>query len=136
MNVDRYKKDLETLLNKGEQLRKAMRHECYPQEFARAAKKSLGDKAEKVIQALPSFMDEYQPWYSEAKALVRQLLPDRLSDFTRYYEKPKSRKDITSENYTIEDYLQGLNVSGLSRQFDPWSRMVIEEYLCPMSGST
>ena len=44
-------------------------------------------------------------------SLVRQLLPDRLSDFTRYYEKPKSRKDITFENYTIEDYVQELNVT-------------------------
>ena len=65
----------------------------------------------KQRSALPSFKDEYQSWYSEAKALIRQLLPDRLSDFTRYYEKPKSRKDITYENYTIEDYLQGLNVT-------------------------
>ena len=111
MNVDRYKKDLDALLNKGAQLHHAIQHECSPQEFARVVKKSLEDKAEEFIQALPSFKDEYQPWYSEAKALIRQLLPDRLSDFTRYYEKPKSRKDITYENYTIEDYLQGLNVT-------------------------
>ena len=62
-------------------------------------------------QALPLFKTEYQPWYSEAKALVRQLLPDRLLDFTRYYEKPKTRKEITFENYTIEDYLQGIRVT-------------------------
>ena len=68
-------------------------------------------KQRNFIQALPSFRDKYQPWYSEARALVRQLLPDRLSDFTRYYEKPKSRKNITFENYTIEDYLHGLNVT-------------------------
>ena len=111
MNVDRYKKDLDTLLNKGEKLHNAIQYECLPQEFKRAAGESLGDKADEFIQALPSFKDEYQPWYSEAKALIRQLLPDRLSDFTRYYEKPNSRKSITSENYTIGDYLQGLTVS-------------------------
>ena len=108
MNVDRYKKDLDALIGKGEQLRNAIQHECHPQETARVVEESLGDKADEFIQALPSFKDEYQPWYSEAKALVRQLLPDRLADFTRYYEKPKTRKDITSENYAIEDYLQGL----------------------------
>ena len=43
-----------------------------------------------------------QPWYSEAKVLIRQLLPDRLSDFVRHYEKPKPRKDITYESYRIE----------------------------------
>ena len=111
VNIDRYKKDLDALTDKGLQLHNAIQHECSPQEFARVVKESLGDKAEEFIQSLPSFMHEYQPWYSEAKALVRQLLPDRLSDFTRYYEKPKSRKNITFENYTIEDYLQGLNVT-------------------------
>ena len=39
------------------------------------------------------------------------MLPDRLSDFERYYEKPKPRKEITYDNYRIEDYLQGLNVT-------------------------
>ena len=111
MNADRYEKDLNALVSKGWVLYNSIQHACFPQEFAREVKSSLGDKAKEFIQALPSFKDEYQPWYSEAKALVRQLLPDRLSDFTRYYEKPKPRKDITFENYTIEDYLQGLNVT-------------------------
>lgn len=43
--------------------------------------------------------------------LIKQILPDRLSDFVRHYEKPKPRKDITYENYRIEDYLQGLNIT-------------------------
>ena len=124
MNVDRYKKDLDALLSKGAQLHNSMLNDCSPQEFASAARKSLGEKAEEFIQALPSFEDEYQPWYSEAKALVRQMLPDRLSDFTRYYEKPKSRRDITYENYTIEDYLQGLNVTlGTSKVVGPDAAM-------------
>ena len=111
VNVDRYKKDLDALLDKGGQLHMAIQHECSPQEFARVVETSFGDKAKEFIEGLPAFNDEYQPWYSEAKVLVRQLLPDRLSDFTRYYEKPKPRKGITVENYTIEDYLQGLKVT-------------------------
>ena len=67
MNVDRYEKDLDALLTKGGQLYNAMGHECNPQEFARSAKEQLGDRAEQVIQGLPSFKDEYQAWYSEAK---------------------------------------------------------------------
>lgn len=43
--------------------------------------------------------------------LIKQLLPDRLSDFVRHYEKPKPRKEISYENYRIEDFLQGLNVT-------------------------
>ncbi|MCY4436874.1 MAG: hypothetical protein OXE05_06015 [Chloroflexi bacterium] len=111
MNGERYKKDLDALIAKGGQLQNAIQYECYPDEFTSTAEASLGDQTKGFIDSLPSFKEEYQPWYSEAKALVRQLLPDRLSDFTRYYEKPKSRRDITHENYTIEDYLQGLNIT-------------------------
>ena len=116
MNIDRYKKDLDALIAKGDQLSNSIQYECIPQKFVRSVEKSLGDDADKFIQGLPSFRDEYQHWYSEAKVLVRQLLPDRLSDFARYYEKPKSRKNITFESYTIEDCLDGLRVGS---EFDP-----------------
>ena len=112
MNLDRYTKDLDALLRKGQRLSYAMLHECSPQEFEKAAKEQLADNADKLIEGLPSFKEDYQAWYSEAKALVRQLLPDRISDFTRYYEKPKSRKEVTFRNYVIEDYLEGLRITG------------------------
>jgi hypothetical protein len=110
-NLDRYKKDLETLLAKGDKLHLAMQAECFPEEFESTLRKQYGDKANDILKILPSFTDDYQAWYSEAKVLVGQLLPDRLSDFVRHYEKPKPRKDITFENYRIEDYLQGLSVT-------------------------
>lgn len=106
-NLEKFKKDLKKLVTKGEQLLIAMQYECFPERVAEA----LGDKAEDYIKNLPRFNDEYQIWYSEAKVLIKQLLPDRLSDFVRHYEKPKSRKEITYENYRIEDYLQGLTVT-------------------------
>ena len=111
MSGDRYEKDLYSLLQKGKRLEYAMMNEGSPLEFARTAKEQLGEQAEKLVEGLPSFRENYQAWYSEAKALVRQLLPDRLSDFTRYYEKPKSRREITYANYVIEDYLEGLAVT-------------------------
>src|SRR5258705_3501134 len=67
------------------------------------------------VSAMPTFT-EYQSWYSEARALIKQLLPDRLADFVRHYEKPKPRKTIDSENYRIEDALQGVSIS--SATFD------------------
>jgi hypothetical protein len=109
-NLDRYKKDLDSLVAKGDDLLLAMVLECdasAKEEF----KKKLGDRSDGILKNLPSFKDAYQQWYSEAKALVKQLLPDRLADFARHYEKPKSRKDLTYENYKIEDYLQGLRVT-------------------------
>ena len=115
VNLDRYKRDLDALIDKGERLFLAIQHECDPEHFARRAKGSWGDKAAEIIRALPSFTDEYQQWYSEAVVLIRQLLPDRLTDFAAYYEKARSRKNITVENYTIEDYLQGLNITSTLR---------------------
>jgi hypothetical protein len=105
-NIEKYKKDLEKLVHKGGMLLMAMQHECFPKQTAEA----LGDKATEYIKKLPKFSNDYQAWYSESKVVIKQLLPDRLLDFERYYEKPKTRKDITSDNYRIEDYLQGLNV--------------------------
>ena len=110
-NLDRYKKDLDSLLAKGNKLYLAIQAESLPQQFENEAIKVHGEKAKEFLKALPSFVETYQSWYSEAAVLIRQLLPDRLSDFVSHYEKPKPRKDITSENYRIADYLQGVSVT-------------------------
>lgn len=109
-NLDKFKADISKLIEQGRALNLAMQFSCYP-ELQAALKKRLKDKASAYFKDLPSFESEYQRWYSEAIALVRQVLPDRLPDFVRHYEKPKTRKEITNENYRIEDYLQGLNVT-------------------------
>jgi hypothetical protein len=115
-NLDRYKNDLESLIVKGNKLYLAMQADCFPEEFKAALKKDPGNREPDILGTLPSFRETYQSWYSEAKALIRQILPDRLEDFVRHYEKPKPRKDITHENYRIEDYLQGLTITqGLAK---------------------
>ena len=113
MNIDRYKQDFDSLVQKGKLLHFAMKYECSSKQHRSDLKRRLGDESDKLMENLPSFLDDYQSWYSEAIALIRQLMPDRLSDFTKYYEKPRSRKDITYENYTIEDYLDGLRVTSM-----------------------
>jgi hypothetical protein len=87
-----------------------MQTECYRDQVTEALKGQVEDP-EGFVNKLPTFKSAYQSWYSEAQALVKQLLPDRLSDFVAYYKKPKARKEITYENYRIEDYLQGLTVT-------------------------
>ncbi len=87
-----------------------MQLECI-NDFKAQLRKELKEKADEFIKSLPSFGNEYQRWYSEALALLRQVLPDRVMDFCRHYEKPKTRKEITYESYRIEDYLQGLRVT-------------------------
>ena len=110
-NLDRYKRDLDALIKLGDRLHLSMQRDCFPEEVERQLQDKLGEKAVTLIKELPSFVKDYQSWYSEAKVLIKQLLPDRLADFVRHYEKPKPRKEISYDSYRVEDYLQGLNVS-------------------------
>jgi hypothetical protein len=130
-NMERYKKDPDALLKLAGELENAMQYECMPKEFEaqfretiardpEVAKtlavnpsntKHLSDVVATFIKRLPSFNTTYQSWYSEAKAIVRQLLPDRLADFVRHYEKPKPRKSVSYESYRIEDYFQSLTIT-------------------------
>jgi hypothetical protein len=116
-NLGKYKTDLESLIKRGLMLSNAIQFECYPQEFKKEFTERSGDGGKKshnfdaFKKTLPSFIEQYQNWYSESLALIKQLLPDRLLDFTRLYEKPKNRKEIDNGNYVIEDYLQGLTIT-------------------------
>ncbi len=107
-NLSRYEADLNRLVEDGTLLLAAMQFEQEPQESKKQIKTTLGEKGEEFIKKLPRFNSKYQHWYSEAKAVVRQLIPDRLSDFVRHYERQPNRKMLQWDNYTIEDYLQRL----------------------------
>lgn len=112
VNLDRFKKDLELLTDRGKRLHYAMMlNASDASEFTNQVHSQLGkDEAEKFIKKLPNFNKEYESWYSESIALLRQILPDRVSNFISFYEKQKGRKQITTDNYVIQDYLQGLTV--------------------------
>lgn len=111
-NLEKYKKDLDALISDGEALQCAMQKESIPEEFEKAYKKVLKGKYEEFIKKIPRFAGKYQEWYSVSLALIKKLMPDRVSDFTKLYERPKAnRKEITHDNYTVEDYLFGLTVT-------------------------
>lgn len=113
-NIDKHKRDLVSLIAEGNRLSIAMQCAFAPDVIQRSLKRSLKSdkKVKEFIEKVPSFTSNYQTWYTEALVLLKQLLPDRLSDFTSLYEKPKAnRKSLTSENYVIEDALQGLQVT-------------------------
>src|SRR5579883_3027908 len=116
-NLDRYKRDLDALILSGQSLLIAIIVESGAEQGKKALRKQLGDQADQILATLPLFSEEYESWYSESKALVRRLIPDRLSDFVRHCEEPKVRKHIDYENYCIEDYLQGLIVTrGINKE--------------------
>jgi len=112
-NLERYKKDLERLVKYGDQLLNAMCADFAPEEFRNQLKEKFhdGNEISEHLKNLPSFINGYQQWYSEALILLKQLLPDRVSDFVRLYEKPKNRKNVTYENYMIEDALVYLTLA-------------------------
>jgi hypothetical protein len=117
-NLDKYKKDLKKLINKGDNLAYSFQYDCFPENFMEQlnevfkGKRNKKDKISKFLKSLPNFNTQYQEWYSESLSLLSQLLPDRVEDFIALYKKPKiKRKDITHENFVIEDALIGLEVS-------------------------
>jgi len=111
-NLEKYKKDLEQLILEGEFLFHAIQFECYPKEFKAQAKKLYDEKSYlQMVNKLPLFSEKYQDWYSESLSIIILLLPDRMNDFVKLYEKPRGRKKVEYGTYVIEDYLQGLEVT-------------------------
>lgn len=61
-------------------------------------------------QVWQKFFIKYQPWYSESISLIKVVFPDRLEEFKNLYERQTKRKDVSYDNYVIEDALDGLIV--------------------------
>ncbi|RKR84136.1 hypothetical protein BDD43_4363 [Mucilaginibacter gracilis] len=104
-NFGQIKADVKRLHTQGVNLLNAMRDEQFPAQMEQHFTTVLKKDYQEFKKGLPVFKAAYQPWYSEAMAVVKILLPLRYNDFLRLYEKPKNRKDITKDNYVIEDYL-------------------------------
>jgi len=123
-NLKVYEKDLEALARLGSELKHALQYSVNKESFVKRVKEEIKanypedtpadiKKMEKeFLEKLPVFNTEYQKWYSEALSLLKQLLPDRVDDFISHYKKPRvKRKEITFENYVIQDGLQGLRIT-------------------------
>ena len=110
-NIQIYKKDIDRLISSGEGLSNGLIKHFNPEEFERQVRSKIkdGKKSDLFIQNTPDFISEYQPWYSEAMALIRQILPDRLGDFRSHYDRQKARKFLSYGSYVISDALQGLH---------------------------
>ncbi len=110
VNLERFKCDLERLIASGEQLQWAMIKESQGDKLVKLRKQLGNEKVDEFLRTLPSFAEDYEAWYSQSLALIRQILPDRIRNFIELYEKPKGRKSIDNSNYVIQDYLQGLQI--------------------------
>ena len=103
-NKGKFEQDLDRLINSGELLLQSIGYEFYGDQILTQNTQKQSE-TERFYENLPNFTEQYQTWYSEALALVKQVLPDRLNDFNSYYEFPRVRKNISFQNYRIHDYL-------------------------------
>jgi hypothetical protein len=74
--------------------------------------KTRDDSPENYANALFSFSKGYQNWYSRAVKIVSLLGADRLDEFRSYYLGDQKRKSVQFSNYSIQDYIKGIEPRG------------------------
>lgn len=102
---DRYTKDITRLAAQGGKLALKMQLDADPEAPV------VHPFTAEELKNLPDIRSTYQQWYSEALAIVSQLIPEREEDFRSYYAPKGVRKDILYSNYTMSDYLRGTTVT-------------------------
>jgi hypothetical protein len=112
-NLERFRNDLNKLIERGQMLELAMLMNLVGREgFRRQFLSELSDEeSDAKMNKIPNFKSTYDEWYSESAAVIKQLLPDRLDDFRSLYEKPKNKKSIGYENYVVRDFMQDLAIT-------------------------
>jgi hypothetical protein len=68
----------------------------------------LNHVKEKDVSEVLQIFGRYHAWYTRALGLVKSLVPERLDEFRRQYERNEKRKAIDRVSYVIEDYLNGI----------------------------
>jgi hypothetical protein len=107
-SLDRYKKDLDALVKLGQK----MQLDLTGRHLIQRGK--VNPEKRKEIEALDgTFERNYQGWYTQAGALIRQLIPDRVVEFQELYKGDGKRKVTTAQTYHIQDWLNGVR-SGTS----------------------
>lgn len=105
-NLEKYRADLNALINLGDQMLLDILLES--EEGKKRLTKEESAQAEEVKG---KFSREYQRWYTEACAIIRQIIPDRLAEFQHLYKGDGKRKTIDLTNYTIQDWTNGFRVT-------------------------
>jgi hypothetical protein len=75
----------------------------------RAELRNLSQDQKKVAEQLDgTFEREYQKWYTESFVIIRQLIPNRLTEFEQLYKGDGMRRQIDLTTYNIQDWLNGI----------------------------
>src|SRR5450759_2184410 len=85
-NIDKYKNDILKLIKSGEAIFKKM----------------------KDNKNLAQLRQDYEMWYSESYAIIKLILPDRISDFSKMYYDDKKKEGLkTYFQYTPSTIIKG-----------------------------
>lgn len=105
-NIDKYKNDLDSMLQLGQKMERDLLFRC---------RKDLGtleEGDEDIVRVVEGcFERDYHRWYTEACVVIKQLIPDRYSEFESFYKgdgRKKDLKDLNELTYTIQDWLTGI----------------------------
>jgi hypothetical protein len=110
-NLERYKIDLENLL----QIGSSMDEDLNFQNLTKEERAKLSNKSkEELKKTVGTFNSIYQEWYTESISLIRQLIPDRLNEFILLYQVDSKRKEINTITYSIQDWLVGIRAANNS----------------------
>jgi hypothetical protein len=97
-NVSKYKEDLRKLITLGNEMHgdllfQEAEERGTPLSDELKSHGIEGDGLRKLAKSVKDkFEDNYQRWYTEAHAVIRQLIPDRLSEFEHLYKGDASRR--------------------------------------------
>ena len=105
-NLDKYKKDLEALVKLGEKMEMDLTFRYLKDK---GELKDNHKEAAKKVKG--SFESDYQRWYTEACAVIKQLVPDRFLEFEHLYKGEGKRKEVNSTTYNLQDWLNGIRVT-------------------------
>ncbi len=110
-NLEKYKADLRSLFTTA----MVMMHDLNLQVMVRDGK-HVDAKERAAVK--DKFAVEYQRWYTQAHAVVRQVISHRLIEFEMLYKGDGKRKLLEVSTYTIQDWLTGIRSPDGLRHFD------------------
>lgn len=101
-NLARYKDEMERLIGLGSGMELGLQAELGIGDL------KLSKEQKEVLKKLKvNFASNYQRWFTEASAVVKQLIPDRFKEFEEYYRADAKRKAVNVTTYSIQDWLTG-----------------------------
>ena len=112
-NLEKFRQEVQRLCRDGFLLKCGLLNEM----GTPYSKKELEGVSEEMVLKIQqaTFKDKYQKWYNVSLAVIKQLLPDRVTDFiSAYHQDVKKEKNLT--NYGIEDYILGLTLTAYSKE--------------------